>query len=164
MSEIFVLRITQHGDVVHEGFEPNVHDLLGVTWDRDAPADFALRAADADVLETFGNHTENLVATVGRHYLERAVVYGLLYPWRVLAEFEEIVFFLDLLVGAVVVGADTLVLLHDCLGEEGFVAGTVPTLVCTLIDIILEVLPDQLRALFMTFVCSADEPIVADVQ
>src|SRR5690606_9496113 len=60
----FDIGIANGGDVVRQGIQPHVHDVIGITWNRNAPAEG--RAADREIAQASLYKGDNLVAPTVR--------------------------------------------------------------------------------------------------
>src|SRR5665213_426267 len=164
LLEVVFFRIAQHGYIVHQGLEPDIHDLVRIAGYRNAPADLVFGPRDADVVQAALEKAHDFVAPGFRHDQELAAIDGLDDLVAVFVEFEEIVFLFDFFVRPIMGRADAVVGFDFGISDESLVAGTIPADVFTLVNVLFELLPDQLRALFMSRISRANETVIADVQ
>ncbi len=95
LEGFFIVRPAEGADVVYEGVEPHVHDLVGVAWNFNPPWHLGSETGDTEILKSTGDKAFDFLETaVGYHKIgmTRIVVeQGLL----IVGPAEEIIFFFD---------------------------------------------------------------------
>ena len=157
-------------DVVAEGVDPDVEDVIGLLGNGNPPLHPG--PADGEVLEALADHAQDLVLSrlgpneepVGRDELPEPVLVG--------REAKEEVLLLGPLARALVVGTDVVGLLELVLVLERLAARAVPAGVGALVDGVLairrpgapEALPELQDASAVLLFRRADEAVVANVE
>ena len=157
-----LVAVAQGGDIVAQGVHPDVHGVLGVEGDGDAPLDGG--AGDAGVLQALLDEGDHLVlAALGLDELGVLLV-ELQQAVGVLAGLEEVGFLVGVVHLAAAVGA--LAVHQLAVGPEALAGLAVVADVLALVDVALlvELGEDLLAGLHVVVVGGADEAVVADVQ
>ena len=160
---VFLVAVAQGGDIVEQGVQPDVDDVLRVEVDRDAPGEAG--AAHTEVLQAafaVDEAVDHLIDAGSR--LEKiGLGQKLAHLRRVLRGPEEVSFLFSPLDLAPAVGALAVDKLG--LGPEALAGGAVPAVVFSLVDVAVVVhFPENaLDALHMILVGGADVAVVADV-
>ncbi len=150
--------VAERGNVVGEGIEPHVHDLVRIARNRHAPVELLHIAADADVFETAFEQRHNFVlANLGldSEFVGRNKMLDLI---GVSGKFEEIIVFLDLLERGFMDGTDVIWNLK--IGVEGLATHAIPTFVAGFVDVFGAGSPEGLGGFFVARVGGADKLIV----
>ncbi len=159
---LVVRAVAQGGEVVDEGVDPHVGDVLGVEGQGHAPVEGG--AADGEVVHAALHKAHDLVAA---DFRADELGVGLVVGDQLVAELaqlEEPVLLLDGLHGAAAVGAaavDEVVFV-----EEGLAGGAVEALVGVLVEVavVIEGLQELLDAGDVALLGGADEVVVGDVE
>ena len=157
-----VVAVAKCGDIVAQGVHPDVHGVLGVEGDGDAPLDRG--AGDAGVLQALLDEGDHLVlAALGLDELGVLLV-QLEQAVGVLAGAEEVGFLVGVVDLAAAVGA--LAVHQLAVGPEALAGLAVVAHILALVDVALLVQlgKDLLAGLDVVVVGGADEAVVADVQ
>ena len=158
---IFVVHEAERRRVVEQRVDPDVHDMLGVEVNRDAPLE--ARAGDAEVLQARVNEVVDHLVDAGARQQEVRVDEQVTHAVRVLGQAEEIGLLLGVHNGAAAVGAAAVDEL--ALGPEALAGGAVLADILALVDVALfiHLLEDFLDGGNMVVVGGADEAVIADV-
>ena len=161
---LLIAAIADGADVVHEGVEPDIADVLVVERQVNAPRQAAFRAGNAKVLERLAQEAQRLVAAeVGLDELGvRLDVAD--QPFLIAAHPEEIVGLANALHGT---SARRAVPLDEVLFREiAFVADAVPSVVFRRVDLpaVVEILQHPLHDGLVAGFGGADEIVVGDAQ
>ena len=158
---ICFIAVAQSRDVVGKRVHPDVHGVLGVERDGNAP--LYAGAGNAGVLQALVDESDHLVFARFRLNEIRMLFIQLQQAVRIFPGFEEIGFFLGLVHGAAAVRALAVHKLAVC--PEAFARLTVMPFVNAFVDIALLVKPGEnfLAALHMVIVGGADESVVGNV-
>ena len=163
LGGVAVAVVADAGDVVRKRIEPNVHDVLVVKIDRNAPLEGG--SGNAEVLQAGQEEVVHHFRFALRRLNEFRVLIDVVdEAVCILAHLEEVRFFLCGLYRAVAVRtAAVFIKLRS--REEGFARRAVHALVVALINIALlvELFKDLLYLLFVVIVRSADEFVVGGV-
>ena len=162
LGGVAVAVVTDAGDVVCERVEPNIHDVLVVKIDRNAPLEGG--SGNAEILQAGQEEVVHHFRFALRRLNELRVLIDVVdEAVCILAHLEEVCLFLrglDLAAAVRALAVDKL-----GLGEEGLTRRAVHALVVALINIALlvELFKDLLYLLFVVIVRGADEFIVGGV-
>ena len=161
------VREADTGQVVGQGVDPDVHDVLGMVGNRHAPVERGAR--DRQVPQAPRDEADHLVAPdVGSDEVGVGLVVRE-QPVGVFRQLEEVGLFLgpgDRGAGLDRVAHAVVADLRLVLGEEALVAHRVPALVGAEIDVagVVHAAPDGLRRLVVVGVAGPDEPVERDVE
>ena len=161
-QRVIVRAVAQRGNVVAQRVNPDVHRVLLVERDRDAPLDG--RAADAQVFQPRTEEVvQHLVGAAGGLDEVRMLLDVLNQPFGVLLQSEEVGFFTRLFHRAAAVRAAAVFELQ--FRPEGFAGRAVPSLVFRLVDValIVQLFENLLHALDVAVIGRADEIAVINV-
>ena len=158
---VFVVHEAERRRVVEQRVDPDVHDMLGVEVNGDAPLE--ARAGDAEVLQARVNEVVDHLVDAGARQQEVRVDEQVTHAVRVLGQAEEIGLLLGVHNGAAAVGAAAVDEL--ALGPEALAGGAVLADILALVDVALfiHLLEDFLDGGNMVVVGGADEAVIADV-
>ena len=159
-----VVDVARRRQVVCQGVEPDVYDVLRVPGHLDAPVEG--RAGYAQVFEAALDEGDHFVAPrfgldeIGIFFDEFQPAVG------VFIHFQEVGFFLDQFEGTAAVRADVLSFRQLVFRPEGFAGRAVPAGVFALVDVAVVVgnLHELLYDLFVPFFRRADEVVVGNVE
>ena len=157
-----VVAVAKCGDIVAQGVHPDVHGVLGVEGDGDAPLDRG--AGDTGVLQALLDEGDHLIlAALGLDELGVLLV-QLEQAVGVLAGAEEVGFLVGVVDLAAAVGA--LAVHQLAVGPETLAGLAVVAHILALIDValLIQLGEDLLAGLDVVVVGGADEAVVADVQ
>ena len=161
-QRVIVRAVAQRGNVIAQRVNPDVHRVLLVERDRNAPLDG--RAADAQVFQPRTEEVvQHLVGAAGGLDEVRMLLDVLNQPFGVLLQAEEVGFFTRLFHRAAAVRAAAVLELQ--FRPEGFAGRAVPALVFRLVDValIVQLLENFLHALDVAVIGRADEVAVINV-
>ncbi len=85
--------IAECGNVVGQSIDPDIHDVLFITWNRNAPIE--CRARNRQILQARLYEANDLVATLRRHDEAGIVFIKLKQLVLIIRQTEEIAFFLN---------------------------------------------------------------------
>ena len=158
------LRIAQRGDVVDQGVEPDIRDVLVVEGQRYAPLQPRLGPADREIQERFAQEAQHLVPIALRLDEARIVLEVLDQPLLVLRHLEEVVLLLD--EGERRLMVRTLAVDDLLLGVEALAAVAVPAAVLAEVDLarVVELLENGLHDDSVARLGRADEVVVGDAE
>ena len=158
---IFVVHEAERRRVVEQRVDPDVHDMLGVEVNGDAPLE--ARAGDAEILQARVNEVVDHLVDAGARQQEVRVDEQVTHAVRVLGQAEEIGLFLGVHNRAAAVGAAAVDEL--ALGPKALAGGAVLADILALVDVALfiHLLEDFLDGGNMVVVGGADEAVIADV-
>ena len=158
---IFVVHEAERRRVVEQRVDPDVHDMLGVEVNGDAPLE--TRAGDAEVLQARVNKVVDHLVDAGARQQEVRVDEQVTHAVRILGQAEEIGLLLGVHNGAAAVGAAAVDEL--ALGPEALAGGAVLADILAFVDVALfiHLLEDFLDGGNMVVVGGADEAVIADV-
>jgi len=162
--EVLPVGISDAGDVVDQGVEPDIGDKIFVEGQGNSPGEATLRAGDAEIFQGFPEERQGFVAVTLRSDEIRILFNVLDQPVLILAHPEEIVALLPVLRFALVIGTQAV---HQLLFHvEAFAADAVESLVVAEVDVagVIDLLEDHPYDPDMIFIGGADEVIVVDVQ
>ena len=158
---VLLVAVAQRGDIVAQRIDPDVHGVLGVEGDGDAPLDGG--AGDAGILQALLDEGDHLVLpALGLDELGVLLV-ELEQTVGVLAGLEEVGLLVGLVDLAAALGA--LAVHQLAVGPEALAGLAVVADVLALVDVALlvELGEDLLAGLHVVVVGGADEAVVADV-
>ena len=158
---VFVVHEAERRRVVEQRVDPDVHDMLGVEVNGDAPLE--ARAGDAEILQARVNEVVDHLVDAGARQQEVRVDEQVTHAVRVLGQAEEIGLLLGVHNGAAAVGAAAVDEL--ALGPEALAGGAVLADILALVDVALfiHLFEDFLDGGNMVVVGGADEAVIADV-
>jgi hypothetical protein len=159
---IGLVAVAQRGDIVAQCIDPDVHGVLGVEGDRDAPLDGG--AGHAGVLQALLDEGDHLVLAALRLDELGVLLVELQQAVGVLAGLEEIGFLVGIVDLTAAVGA---LAVHElAVGPEALAGLAVVADVLALVDVALLIQfgEDLLAGLHVVVVGGADEAVVADIQ
>ncbi len=158
--------IAECRDVVCQGVDPDIHDMLFVTRHWNAPIEG--RARNRQVLQARLDEAHDLVAAFRRHNEARIFLVKIKQPVLIGRKAEEIAFLLDPFDGRTLRAVANAILadFRFLFTVIGFVTHGVPTGISTLVDIAIvgHRFPDSLAGLVMPLLRGADIVIVGAVQ
>ena len=161
---VIVCCISGRGDVVDEGVEPDVGDIIGIERDLDPPAQAAFGTADAEVLQGLSEKSQHLVTARLRSDEIRVILDVLDEPALIFTHFKKVValFYLNHFPTAIRTVAFGQVLF----GPETLIGNAVPARIGALVDIpaVEELLKEMLYHLYVAFLGGADEIVIGDVK
>ena len=149
-------------DIVAQGVDPHIGDVLGVKLHRDAPGEAG--AGHAQVLQAGLQEVVDHLVLPGLGLDELGMLFDVLHqPGSVFAHAEEIGLLPGGLAGAAAVG--TLAVHQLALGPEGFAGGAIHPLVLALVNVplVIKLFEDLLHLLFVHGVGGADKAVIGGV-
>ena len=159
---IGLVAVAQRGDIVAQCIDPDVHGVLGVEGDRDAPLDGG--AGDAGILQALLDEGDHLVLAALRLDELGVLLVELQQAVGILAGLEEIGFLVGIVDLTAAVGA---LAVHElAVGPEALAGLAVVADVLALVDValLIQLGEDLLAGLHVVVVGGADEAVIADIQ